>query len=314
MKKIIIAALLCSISIGLFFTYYVHAKESKKPLLLGAFLADAPTKEDIAQFKRKFGKSPYFVLVFIDWPNFLSQTVLKDIFLAGSLPVVTWEPWSFQNGVGVSFDAIVHGTFDEYIDGFARQLGKLQKTVYLRFAHEMNGDWYPWSSSFIGGSKYKAAYRYIKDRFDALSVRNVRWIFSINYEDVPSSNSYTKSYPGDAYVDYIGVDGYNWGYAQAHSTWKSFREIFVPIYKNICVQYSKDVLITEFGSTSRGGNKAKWLLDAFSDMKKMKRLRGCILFNVDKETDWAIPEHGECENILKKQLSAFINDIQETFA
>lgn len=82
-----------------------------------------------------------------------------------------------------------------------------------------------------------------------------------------------------------------------------FKEIFMPVYKDVVREYGKEVIITEFSSSSRGGDKRLWVREAFSEMKKMEKLKGFILFNVDKETDWSFdretPYGEELENQLK---------------
>jgi mannan endo-1,4-beta-mannosidase len=269
---------------------------------IGAFLSDNPTREDIISFGRDYGKKPYLVLVFIDWENFVDKNVLDNIFSQGSCPVITWEPFYWNDKSGVDFQDILDGKFDDYIENFANLLGSFKKPVYLRFAHEMNGDWYPWSGSAVGAENYKAVYRYIKDKFDGLGVDSIKWVFSINWENVPKANNYRQAYPGDNYVDYIGIDGYNWGVSQSWSKWMSFEDIFGPVYKEICEIYDKEIIITEFSSTSKGGDKAKWIKDAFLKIKQMKKVRGFILFNVDKETDWSFPPESVYGNALKAKL------------
>jgi mannan endo-1,4-beta-mannosidase len=290
MKKTLFFALSSILISAIIFSIYkinIHAPKERGYCLTGAFIADNPSAEDILSFGQNYGKKPFMVLVFIDWDNFVDEKVIDAIFLQESAPVITWEPWYWAEGKGVDFKDILNGEFDDYISNFARRLGALESVVYLRFAHEMNGDWYPWSSAKVGAENYKAVYRYIKDKFDALGVNNIKWIFSINWENVPKDNDYKDAYPGDAYVDFIGIDGYNWGNSQAWSKWMSFDEIFGPIYREVLNLYGKEVIIAEFSSTSKGGDKAKWIKDALSDIKKMERVKGFILFNVDKETDWS---------------------------
>ncbi len=305
MKKIsLLAVFFLFAAVILFFAYKIKIQPFSKEgyCLTGAFLADSPSSEDMVSFRENYGKQPFFVMVFIDWEGFIDESMLKDIFLQGSSPVITWEPWYWINKQGVDYKKILNNEFDDYISDFARSLAGFQDTIYLRFAHEMNGDWYPWSSAEIGADNYKSVYRHIKDRFDNIGVDNVKWIFSINWENIPGDNHYSDSYPGYYYVDYIGIDGYNWGDSQPWSRWMSFNEIFYPVYREACGLYGKDIIITEFSSTSKGGDKAKWIIDAFSDIKKMERVKGFILFNIDKETDWGFTPGTAYAEALSQQL------------
>lgn len=269
----------------------------------GAFLSDNPAKEDVINFKNRYGKKPFLVMVFVDWNRFLDERVIKDVYSQGSVLCVTWEPWNAQTQQGINFDELLAGKYDKYITDLSLQFKNIEKRVFVRFGHEMNGNWYPWAGTKIGGDKFIAAYKYVKDIFDKTGATNVKWIFSVNWEDVPKeNNSFVSYYPGDAYVDYIGIDGYNWGNTKPWSRWLSFRDIFLKVYNVIVEHYNKPVLITEFSSTGKGGDKAGWIRGAMSEIKKMKNIKAFVLFNVDKETDWGFPQNSGCAEELTRQL------------
>jgi hypothetical protein len=82
------------------------------------------------------------------------------------------------------------------------------------------------------------------------------------------------------------LDGYNWGTVKPWSRWRSFREIFYGVYQDAVQKFGKPVLITEFSTTSEGGDKARWIREALREIRKMSNLKGVAIFNVDKETDW----------------------------
>jgi endoglucanase len=128
----------------------------------------------------------------------------------------------------------------------------------------------------------------VKDVFDKSGAKNIKWVFSVNWENVPKENEYRSCYPGDGYVDYIGIDGYNWGDSAIWSKWRSFKEIFSQVYKDASLNYKKPVLITEFSSSASGGVKAKWIKQAFSEMRHMKNIKGFVIFLVNKEAAWGI--------------------------
>jgi beta-mannanase len=93
-------------------------------------------------------------------------------------------------------------------------------------AHEMNGNWYPWS---VGSTpdEYILAWRHVHDIFSNKSLDSTRpqWIWSVNYQD--SGNYKAEEYwVGDNYVDWLGLDGYNWGASSTWSHWKWPNEVF----------------------------------------------------------------------------------------
>ena len=278
--------------------------QAPKSCWTGAFLADTPTLSDIERFQTDFGKKHCLVLFFVDWNHFPEENVLRAIQSKGCVPIITWEPWDAVTKQGIDTKALLAGRQDAYLASFARRLRAFKGPVFLRFAHEMNGDWYPWSGKKQGPERYIAVWRYTKSFLDKQGVANIRWIFSVNWQDVPSEgNRFVSYYPGGAYVDFIGVDGYNWGNVKSGMSWMSFREIFTKRCAETRRLFHKPILVTEFGSTSLGGDKAKWIHDALTEMKKIAGLEGFILFNVDKETDWSFHSGRKESYELKQDLA-----------
>ena len=277
-------------------------KRTSNYCLVGAFIADKPTKENIEEFQVNFGKKPYLVMVFVDWDNFIDDGIIRDVYAQECILVVTWEPWHTIDKKGIDYDAILSGNMNLYIRDFAKKLKRINRPIFLRFAHEMNGDWYPWSASKIGSEKYIAIYRHMKDVFDKVGTSNVKWIFSVNWEDIPKENNFINCYPGDEYVDFIGIDGYNWGSTKPWSRWLSFKEIFQKRHYEIVANFKKPIIISEFSTTSSGGDKAVWIREAMNNIKEMKKIKAFVLFNVDKETDWGFTINKKSGRELRLQL------------
>lgn len=271
--------------------------------LTGAFLGDAPTVELIDQFETDYGKRPAIVLAFLDWGRYPDEAVLRDVYRSGSVLMLTWEPWDAVSKKGIDYDAVIEGKDNAYISGFAARLKAVGKPVLLRFAHEMNGDWYPWSGQKISPEKYRRLFRYVHGIFERAGATNVRWVFSVNAENVPASNDHKACYPGERFVDYVGLDGYNWGTTRVWSRWRSFKEIFGPVYSETVREYRKPVILSELSTTSLGGDKARWIRDALEEIRKMPEVRGMVLFNVDKETDWRFVPASPAGLALRRELS-----------
>jgi len=295
------AILTVFISIIIFsFNYFCKAEAY---CLTGAFLADNPTKADIVNFQKAYGKKPFFIMVFTGWGDFINEEIIKDVYDENCVLIVTWEPWDPITQEAIDYDKVLSGGYDDYISSFAKRLGLSGKQVFIRFAHEANGNWYPWCGEKISKEKYVNLYHYIKDKFDTLNTTNVKWIFSVNWEDVPKeNNNFFSYYPGDKYVNFVGIDGYNWGNTKKWSSWKSFRDIFKNRLEEVAKIINKPVIISEFSSTSSGGNKAIWIREAFLYIQKNKNIVGFVLFNVDKETDWSFPPNTAEGKELELQL------------
>jgi mannan endo-1,4-beta-mannosidase len=83
-------------------------------------------------------------------------------------------------------------------------LQDLEFPVVYRPLHEMSGDWFWWGAQ-VGPADYQALWRLTVEHFRARGVHNVLWAWSTNR--TPS----WEFYPGDAYVDVLGTDGYEPG-------------------------------------------------------------------------------------------------------
>ena len=100
-------------------------------------------------------------------------------------------------------------------------------------------------------------------------------------------------YPGDAYVDWTGLDGYNWGTNPAPPKgWTSFDELFKSTYDRIVetIAPGKPLIISEIGSSEYGGSKAEWIADALkSAHTNYPLLRGLVWFEkYDDGMDWPV--------------------------
>jgi endoglucanase len=149
---------------------------------------------------------------------------------------------------------------------------------------EMNGNWFPWSGTLNGNTPAKMiqSYRHIHDLF--VGAPNVKFGFAPNNGSVPdtAANSIQSYYPGDAYVDYVGVDGFNFG-----APWETFDQVFGKSL-NILSVYNKPIYIFSMASAD-GPNKAAWITDAFTvQIPKYKNIAGFIWFNENKERDWRV--------------------------
>lgn len=227
-----------------------------------------------------------------EWNEAFPTVDMQAIDAAGALPEITWEPWAPGSAWQGKYalDNINNGSFDSYIDSFARGAAAYAKPMKLRFAHEMNGGWYPWGASVNGNTpaKYVAAYRHVHDRFVAVGARNVSWVWSMNVVDgMPTPLD--QVYPGDAYVDEIGVDGYNGGTdAPSFGGWRNPQQIFAGTLAQVArIAPTKAVHIAETGSAVGGGDKAAWVTDLFAYLKTTQ-VKGVDWFEFTGFPDWRL--------------------------
>jgi hypothetical protein len=252
----------------------------------------------VMQVEADVGKSASIVMIYQGWAGNHGAQNFQPVWMDnirnfGSIPMVTWEPWNYLGGVNqpdYSLSAITGGGYDAYITQFALDAKAWGHPFFLRFAHEMNGDWYPWNEGINGNSagQYVQAWRHVHDLFAANGVTNVTWVWSPNVE-YSGSIPLSGLYPGDAYTDWIAMDGYNWGVSPPWKTWQTFSEVFGPTYTTITALSQKPLLVAETATTEKDGDKAHWITSALStEIFNYPRIKGFIWFNEDKETDWRI--------------------------
>lgn len=257
---------------------------------------------------------PELIVFFMAWPDSVEKMrspreSLEAIEASGAVPVLTWEPFIDRGTYmeTVLAEDVFAGKYDAVIDAFAGKVGEFGGEVWIRFAHEMNFDYYHWgvdASEFDARAPlvYRDFYRYVVDRFRSAGTHNVRWVFCPNAESIPNPktdpaagwNRASRYYPGDDYVDILGMDGYNWGDTQTpgnagwQSRWQTFAEIFQPLHEELrALAPRKPIYVFETASAPSGGDKAKWIDDALATAAAWN-LAGICWFEVDKEVDWRI--------------------------
>jgi beta-mannanase len=247
----------------------------------------------VAQFAADAGHSVGLVEYFRDWQQGFDTATANSVRALGATPVVTWEPWNASVGTVnqplYSLSRIISGAYDSYIRSWATAAAAWGHPLFVRFAHEMNGNWYPWSEGVNGNrtGDFVRAWRHVHDVVAAAGARNISWIWSVN-RDYTGSTPLAELYPGDAYVDWDGVDVYNGGTAVSMGGWLTFSQMFDPTYKDIRTFSAKPLLINEMASAEAGGSKSAWISAFFAALHADSGIRGFCWFNFNKETDWRI--------------------------
>ncbi len=246
------------------------------------------------------------VSFYIPWGDTLNSSLdnkyLEKILLNNATPLITWEPWltnfSFSDSIintknrGQQLNLIRKGHFDKYIKQFAISLREIKHPVFLRFAHEFDNPGYPWyNENKTAASDFVKTWRYIYDIFSKEHVDNVKWVWN------PwKSNKIEEFYPGDAYVDWLGVDILNYGSLNEDGVSYSFSELYAP-YKNVFTKITdKPILIAELGSLKMGSNQKIWLKNASeSIITEHREIRGAVFFN--SSLDYNIPVQNNNDSI-----------------
>jgi len=256
--------------------------------LLGAFVGTGT----VAQLETTIGRKLAITHSYSMWTADFTTRIATNL-AGGRVPLITWEPWT--NSVGIPLDDIINGVHDAMIQMRAQASKNVGGNFFLRWGHEMNGNWYPWDgfhngANAAGPAKYVAAYRHIHDIFTSVGATNVLWVLCPNSDNVPNDawNQWTAYYPGDTYVDWMGVDGYNWGDILPASGWRPFSMIFGTLYPTMAAT-GKPILISETSSAEAGGDKAAWITGILPALRgSFPAIKGLVWFHINKETVWTV--------------------------
>ncbi|MDP9428939.1 MAG: glycosyl hydrolase [Actinomycetota bacterium] len=261
----------------------------------------AATTDDLDRFIAATGTRPEVFDTFESWSlgRPLQRGIADTVAQRGARLSVTWEPWDSSNRTteqpGYSLASITAGAHDAYIDTYAQSIKQYPYQVTIRLMHEMNGNWYPWGAGVNGNEagQFVQAWRHVHDRFRAAGVTNVKWLWAPNAV-YPGGAPLASLYPGDAYVDAVGISNYNWGEAVRDgfaTRWHTFGSLFDPSIAELQALTAKPVWITEVASSSDGGSKAAWLTAMFAELQQRPEIAGVVWFSqVDQRrgVDWRI--------------------------
>ncbi|HEX5983692.1 MAG TPA: glycosyl hydrolase [Solirubrobacterales bacterium] len=244
-------------------------------------------------------------------PTKFPTTPLENVRRYGAIPVFSWNSTSSPPSLDqpqYSLGMLLSGAFDPYIREFALKAKDWGHPFFLRFNWEMNGFWFPWSEGVNGNTKgqFVAAWRHVHDIFTSVGANNATWVWCPNVDLYNSLIPLGTVYPGDAYVDWTALDGFNWGERRGSPGWQSFNEVFHRTYKRITrkVAPGKPVMLAEVASTDRGGNKPAWIRDMFNKLRnKYRKVRAVVWYDVDdRGTNWPIERSKKERNAFRKAV------------
>jgi glycosyl hydrolase family 26 len=243
---------------------------------LGAYLPAVDRHPgEIDRYTRLMGRGPLIVSTYEQWDaRPFVRSELDAVWRRGALPMVTWEPMSYH-GRRYPLRAIARGRFDRYVHRAARAAAAWGHPVLLRFAHEMNGRWYPWSAGREGNTprRYRQVWRRLVRIFRVAGADNVRWVWT-PYASPAGRFPFQRFFPGDEWVDWVGLDGFNWG----RGRWRSFARVFGTSYQTLARISDRPMIIAETGAFDRG--KAGWIRGALgAQLAAMPRIRAVVWFN-----------------------------------
>lgn len=224
--------------------------------------------------------------------------LLEATYEKNAYPMITWEPWASELPVSDTiqelkenrkvFKYIAEGHFDDYIIEFVQILNSYNQPLFLRFGHEFDNPQYPWSPAGNNTpEEFKAAWKHLHQLIKSQDAHEVILVWN------PWKPEAIKDYyPGDEFVDWIGITLLNYELLNTEGETIPFNDLYKPFRDEIYHITRKPVMLAEFGSLDLAGDQDEWTRDAINTIESQyKEISSIVLFNskYDKnipENDW----------------------------
>jgi len=304
---------------------YMEKKEKsaseKREIYIGAWVQDfwnndtkTLSPQKLKDFEKLVDKEMAIAHFYRGWAEiqdeaFINQ--LKVIDKNGWVPMVSSNPYFYedcrQEDVPL-YAVIAQGRCDTLMRQTARAFKAFNKPVFFRFAWEVNIPTLPWSLEMTKSTTgdYVSAWTRFHQIMEEEGATNVIWVFSPNVKSHAEDMSYTTIYPGNDVVDWIALDGYNWGTTQEWSRWSTFDEVYRESYTELTtLAPNKPLMIAEVNSAHIGGDQSVWLADMLGTQipENFPRVKAVVLFNEDKiqqdGVDWRIEKSHKSIGVLR---------------
>ncbi|MEU9214420.1 glycosyl hydrolase [Streptomyces sp. NPDC048415] len=243
----------------------------------GAAVEGAPTSmKNVDGYTAMTGKQPNLIEYYAGWGDGFDARGVRNAWGEGALTLMSWEPFD------VSFTDIAAGKSDAYLRKYATAVRKLNLPVVIDFADEMNGHWEKWGTQNVTPHQYVAAWRHIHDTFIDAGASNVIWAWAPNIINPVKSVKLKPYYPGDGYVDWVGLVGY---FTTGEDN--AFESVFGPSRDQIRTFTKKPILLLETGAMP-GERRRADIRNLFAGVQADDDMLGFIWFNHRKRADWRL--------------------------
>jgi hypothetical protein len=278
---------------------------------------DDITPSDVKSYERLAGKTAAWIYFSHNWykgRGFPLDTA-SWIRETGSIPFIRLMLRSSpeQNRPERTFglNRILGGVLDADLSAWARSARDFGSPLFVEFGTEANGKWFSWNGWWNGKGaakgygdpafpdgpeRFRDAYRHIVRTMRREGAANIVWVFHVNDGDVPQTpwNRLENYYPGDDYVDCLGVSAYG-AQTPMEDEWPEFRHLMDTVYPRVAaLGTNKPVMVLEFAASKGNprGDQAAWAERALSDLvqRRWPGVTGFSWWNEGWEND-GNPEH-----------------------
>lgn len=195
--------------------------------------------------------------VYAPWRRPAPVGDLQTVSGNGSIPLLDWG--CADNGAAVST-----GVDDAQITAYAQALKSFGKPVFLRWCWEMN---LAASHPMVGGpTGFVSAWQHIWTIFHQAGATNVAFVWC----PAVTGHDPAAYYPGDSYVDWLGIDGYD------RSGSATFADLFSGYYQQ-WVDHGKPMMVGETGA--RAPSQVAFIESIAADMPTLPEFKAVVYFD-----------------------------------
>jgi hypothetical protein len=306
---------------------YTKSKRAPQPIYWGAVIGKHLTGEAapfdfgaVEAFERSAGKgisllsfSQPFADCFAECRTFpFPKLVMERLREHGTIPFLSWASQAVSSSPvqpAYNLSSLIRGEHDAYIREFAEVAKEWGHPFFLRFDAEMNGFWFPWSEGVNGNKsgEFVDAWRHVHNIFTEVGTANATWVWCPNVDFTRNLTPLKGLYPGDQYVDWTCLDGFNWGKTRNSAGWQSFDKVFESTYKRVVkIAPKKPMVIGETASEERGGSKAAWIEHTLKTIpREYPKIRAFIWFDEkDQGMHWPIESSKSATSAFARGVSS----------
>ena len=252
----------------------------------------APAFGPVTSFADSLGKRPDLIGQYVAWNSSFPAQAVSTAWSYGALYYIAWEPYQ------TTLSAIADGQSDAYITRFAQAVRALNLPVAISFGHEMNGNWYPWGISDNTAAQFAAAWRHIHNLFTQAGAGNVIWVWNPNVISSLPVVALKPYYPGDAYVDWVGITGY-FDNVGPHN----FATLYGPTMTEVRQFTAKPFIIAET-AVQTGPTDLREIRSLIAGVENHPEVLGFSWFDYNKKgINWQIESRPVLKNALARQLT-----------
>jgi hypothetical protein len=254
---------------------------------------DSVNAPSIQNFENLAGKNATWIYFSNNWWNGIkfplaSCNIIRNL---NRVPFIRLMPRSNQDGSAAepiyNLQNIIDGNFDSDLLQWFRDAKNFSAPLLCEFGTEVNGEWFPWNGRWNGGGesnlygdpsqddgpeRFRDAFRHVVDLSRRVGANNITWFYHVNYDNWPVRpwNTMASYYPGDDYVDWIGISVYGQQEPNSIEGWTNFSDLLDVAYSDfVNIAPTKPKALLEFGvcEAPNSGNKAQWIADALTNIK-----------------------------------------------